>query len=1105
MPAIAPQGLRRPTGQLPGGDAPVADVGSFEGIGAAFRSREDLQDLMTQAPRAADAYRELLDGLGDMGVDTSATGPLYMDAQDSLGFTRRVFNRDAIIAEVNRRKAKDAAHFTKVPATRAEFETAVANRFGESQRDEQKAAAAGFVPSLIGGAASAMTDPINLATMPVGGGTTVARSMLISGLVSGLSEAALLPDAQRAMDRMGKEFTTGDKVNQVGLAVVGGAAFDGIGKLIGDNWGAIKLAPKAAQEAAWSKIVPFIPEKLRPKMDWDAIDDSLLPDIAEGIIGRDNLSEAEADAITIMRRESEIDARNPFMRDGAGVRVHEENLAAAMQRIFDSAPAQPISRAAVPRISRETLNRGTSISSGVVAGDARSVVKSRIGIVESGGSNSAKNSRGSATGTYQFLTGTWVKLYTSRFGKGGMSDAQIAAKRSDPRLQEILMDDLMDVNEGALRNAGVPQTAGNIYLAHFAGSGGAVKLHRASPDASARSVLGADAVDANPFLAPMSAADVINWAARKMGGSTGSPPSTRSGQSAFDGDPEAAVRADLERQQTQIDADRAAIDDTLRPAQGERDILDDILPEPIHDGGDIPVLTTPILRQAQDIREILPPAVPPRVATIIPDDVADILPQLRAIVRDRAQSLNEPAKLAEALGIDEGKLRRGLTELALSREIRQNKKGQFMRVPVENGPVDLLKFIGRAGGLSEDGLAPGARDIIGGSQGHRLGKGGRDYNKRPIPGSGALVRKGGRSIESIGELLHEAGYFGDPQGPRPSEADVLEAIDLAATQGRKIYPFGQAPETQIKRSAKALFRDEEEEYYIRTLFDEVAESNGYSMDDDHFAAAARILLTEDIDTMDDAVRLMVNREIEDYRAARFYEVEDDVNASIEDQFAEAWARDNGLDPEIVDGQAPIGRNEGEGGTAARNADGNAALGQTSELEPPYLDQGALRAFDDPDGPAAMGVVDSLEHDLRAAVKPVRKFGKLISSEEFGNFDAAQSAMRALSESNTDSTISIVLEMKGDEHFAVQTLDNKLPYDAINPAIAERQAQQAQLKAASPMQANVDQESTIGSPLFDAVDQPTFRLDDEGDPVAPADLLAEIDAEDAMIKNIKDCL
>ena len=78
-------------------------------------------------------------------------------------------------------------------------------------------------------------------------------------------------------------------------------------------------------------------------------------------------------------------------------------------------------------------------------------------------------------------------------------------------------------------------------------------------------------------------------------------------------------------------------------------------------------------------------------------------------------------------------------------------------------------------------------------------------------------------------------------------------------------------------------------------------------------------------------------------------------------------------------------------------------------------------------------------------------------------------------------------------------------EVVDPAIAERQAQLANLKAASPMQAKVDQESTIGSPLFDAVDQATFRLDDEGDPVAPADLLAQIDAEDAMIKTIKDCL
>ena len=198
--ALLPSRMRQtlPSG---GSEAPPPDVGFFEGIGAAFRSAEDRQDLFTQMPRNADAYRDLLDSLGDMGVDTSRNGALYMDVKDSMGFTRRIMDRDAIIKEVNRRKAQNTAHFTKVPATREEFDMAVANRFGESQRDEERASAAGFVPSLIGGAASAMTDPINLATLPVGGGTTFARTVLIGGVVSGITEAALLPDTKRAMDR----------------------------------------------------------------------------------------------------------------------------------------------------------------------------------------------------------------------------------------------------------------------------------------------------------------------------------------------------------------------------------------------------------------------------------------------------------------------------------------------------------------------------------------------------------------------------------------------------------------------------------------------------------------------------------------------------------------------------------------------------------------------------------------------------------------------------------------------------------------------------------------------------------------------------------------
>jgi hypothetical protein len=914
---------------------------------------------MTQAPRNADAYRDLLDSLGDMGVDTSRNGALYMDVQDSMGFTRRIMDREAIIKEVNRRKAQNTAHFTKVPATREEFDMAVANRFGESQRDEERASAAGFVPSLIGGAASAMTDPINLATMPVGGGTTFWRTVLIGGIVSGMTEAALLPDTKRAMDRMGRDFTTADAVQQVGYAAVGGAVFDGIGYGVAKNWDAIKVAPKAVQEKLWAKIAPSLPESIRPKMDWDAIGDDMLPDIAEAVIGRDNLSEAEADAVAVVRRESAIEARNPFQPDGAGTRVHAENLAEAMQRIFDAPTPSGFgaqARAAVSRGNRETLNRSTSISSGVVPGDARSVLKSRIKVVESSGSNVARNPNSTALGPYQFLTGTWSRLYKSRYGASGKSDAEIAALRTDPRLNEILMDDLMALNEQSLRSAGITPNAGNLYLAHFAGNSGARKLHRVPPNTPVRDVLGDAVVEANPFLQGMNAADVIDWAARKMGGQGGVPSSGRS----VDIDPEAAVRADLDRQRAQIDADRAAIEGIApRPRLIDDD---DMLPEPIHDGGDIPVLANPIEAIARPA-PIAAPAVPPRLPTIEDAEVSAFLPELRKIVRAREMSLNEPAKMAAALGVDEALLRRGLIQMAAGKEIRMNKKQQFMRLPVENGPVDILKFIGRAGGLSEDGLSAGGRKL--GTKGHRLGKGGRDYNRQLIPGSGPLVRKAGRGIDEIGELLHEAGYFGDPQGPRPTEAQVLEAIDLAATQGKKIYPFGQSREANVAMPAKSIFRSEEEEYYIRNMFDEVAQANGYSVDDADFAIAARILLTEDVDTMDDAVLLMVNRELQDIQAAAFYEVKEDYYASIEDRFAKAWAENAGID------DAAFNRRQADAGNAgARGADAPDVGGQSRADGQDELERATARSFDarlvgldDPTSPQSRAVIDGMIHDL----------------------------------------------------------------------------------------------------------------------------------------------
>lgn len=110
--------------------------------------------------------------------------------------------------------------------------------------------------------------------------------------------------------------------------------------------------------------------------------------------------------------------------------------------------------------------------------------------------------------------------------------------------------------------------------------------------------------------------------------------------------------------------------------------------------------------------------------------------------------------------------------------------------------------------------------------------------------------------------------------------------------------------------------------------------------------------------------------------------------------------------------------------------------------------------------------------------------------EFANLQAERKAM---------------LKAIDDAEAAVKAAPKLDSGAAIDPAIAERQRQQAQLGAEAPMRARAEQDGMMGSPLFDAVDQPQFRLDAEGDPVALRDLMDGFDREAAELKNARDCL
>lgn len=150
----------------------------------------------------------------------------------------------------------------------------------------------------------------------------------------------------------------------------------------------------------------------------------------------------------------------------------------------------------------------------------------RIIGIESGGNANAKNPRSSATGLGQFIDSTWLDMIKRhRPDLAGLPRSEILAMRSDPQLSRQMTDAYAAENAERLSKAGFEASPGNTYLAHFAGPSGAVKVLGADPTAPVSSVLGLNVVRANPFLAKMTAGDLIAWAGQKMGGGAPSAPS----------------------------------------------------------------------------------------------------------------------------------------------------------------------------------------------------------------------------------------------------------------------------------------------------------------------------------------------------------------------------------------------------------------------------------------------------------------------------------------------------------------------------------------------------------------------------------------------------
>jgi hypothetical protein len=450
--------------------------------------------------RIEDAYRPILDVINrgkrrriwrtntDNRFRYSNPGE-WAPAHEGGGGERE--REEALIwGEIQRQRTADPKALPGVPATIDDFHRQI-NEGETKARSEARDTLSrsrgigGWTAGLAGGLVQSMDDPLTIATLPIGGGgRTVAQRILLQGLANAAVEGVQLPVLTARRADFGETLTAGEAAAHVGIAAAFGAGIQGA-----------VIEPLGA--------------------------------LARRVIGAGRMTDAEAGAAHLIDREDEIAATSPF-EPGHGTEVHFERLDMAMRAMGEEAPSRPIG----PSDAVADAAPARAAPAPAAAG-ARETFMAHVRGAESSGNDAARNPRSSATGRYQFVDDTWLKYHRRVIG-GEMTDAQRLAQRRDGAVQDRLMGALTDDNAKALARIGARETAGNLYLMHFAGERGGAKILKAAPDTPVETLLSKKAIAANPFLKGKTAADVVEWAHARMGGAAPDGPLLRRGNFADD-------------------------------------------------------------------------------------------------------------------------------------------------------------------------------------------------------------------------------------------------------------------------------------------------------------------------------------------------------------------------------------------------------------------------------------------------------------------------------------------------------------------------------------------------------------------------------------------
>lgn len=436
--------------------------------------------------------------------------------------------REQLLADARAQAAENPGEWADTPLDADEIAAAVdAELKRELEQAERLMTLAGgdtgdVIAEFVGRAGAAMTDETSLALMPLGGfGSSFARTVLLEGALGATGEALILPRMEEVAARMGRPAP--DPFAQVMM----GAAF-GASLPIAFRAGAetVRAAGRAVSNSEAIKAARERIGRLTP-VERRALDK----------LESDEAAAAAGDGGDHVARLNEADAR--LERDEIAPEAVDASASASAERLKPTPP-----RSSGPR-RRLAL---------------------RIVGVEKGARPDATNPDSSAMGDGQFIEGTWLRLMR-QYRPGliaGKSEAEILAMRANSDLSLDMVEVYARENRAGLGEAGLPTHDGAVYLAHFAGLGGAKEILRAKPDTPLALVLSKKAMQANRKIkydgkafGDWTTADAINWARAKMGLATGNLDEyARAGVFSFD---PRTLRTDAETFQYKEGADNEGV------------------------------------------------------------------------------------------------------------------------------------------------------------------------------------------------------------------------------------------------------------------------------------------------------------------------------------------------------------------------------------------------------------------------------------------------------------------------------------------------------------------------------------------------------------------